>query len=107
MDWDDQNYLRSFRMKFKAETLAVEREQDLVRGMSNQWFILHLECTSQQRIVQRNFARNFQDPRKKKHLCVNQSQKLFLHPGEESLTDQKLSSFAVVWSEVTVVLLKK
>lgn len=29
-------------MKFKAETLAVIREQDMVRGMSNQWFILHL-----------------------------------------------------------------
>lgn len=86
-------------MKFKAETLVM-REQDLVHGMSNQWFILHLalSVSASKGSFKATLEWNFKTPGKE-HLCVNQSQKLLPHPGEESLSDQKPSSFAVVWRQ--------
>lgn len=91
---------KSFRVKFKAETLAVMRGQDLVHDTSNHWFILHLILSVS--ISKGSFKATLQGTFKtpgKKHLCINQSQKLFPHPGEESLTDQKPSSFAAVWRQ--------
>lgn len=78
----------------KLKTLAVISEQDMVRGMSNQWFILHLALSvpASKGLCKATLQGTSKTPGKK-HLCVNRSQKLFPHPKEESLTDQKPSIF--------------
>lgn len=71
-------------MKFKAETLAVIRKQDLVHGMSNQLFILHLvlSVSVSKGSFKATLQGTFKTPRKKTPMCESEPETI-PHPGED------------------------